>query len=49
MFIFFKFIYFETETAQVGEEHRVRGRDRIPSRLCSVSTEPDAGFELTKP
>ena len=24
-----------------------KGRERIPSRLCSVSTEPDAGLELT--
>ena len=24
-----------------------RGRERIPSRLHAVSTEPDAGLELT--
>ena len=24
-----------------------RGRERIPSRLCIVSAEPDAGLELT--
>ena len=23
------------------------GRERIPSRLCAVSTEPDAGLDLT--
>ena len=23
-----------------------RGRERIPSRLCTVSTEPDVGLEL---
>ena len=26
---------------------RKRGRERIPSRLRSVSTEPDVGLELT--
>ena len=31
------------------ERERERGREggRIPSRLCAVSTEPDAGLELT--
>ena len=24
-----------------------KGRERIPSRLCSLSTEPDVGRELT--
>ena len=24
-----------------------RGRERIPIRLCTVSTEPDAGLKLT--
>ena len=24
-----------------------RDRERIPSRLCAVSTEPDLGLELT--
>ena len=27
---------------------RERGRERIPSRLCAVSTEPNAKLELTK-
>ena len=27
---------------------RERGRERMSSRLRAVSTEPDAGFELTK-
>ena len=26
---------------------RESGRDRIPSRLCNVSAEPDVGLELT--
>ena len=34
----FKSIYFEKERAQVGEGQR---RDRIPSRLRAISTEPD--------
>ena len=32
-------IYFERESR--------RGRERIPRRLCFVSTEPDAGLDLT--
>ena len=35
----------ESETAQVGEGQRER--ERIASRLCTVSTEPHAGLELT--
>ena len=30
-----------------GEGPRQRGRERIPSRLSTVSTEPDAGLDLT--
>ena len=26
---------------------RGRGRETIPSRLCTVSTKPDVGLELT--
>ena len=41
----------ETEIAQVGEgqgeRERERVRMRIPSRLCTVSTEPDEGLEPT--
>ena len=36
--------------AEVGGgrgRERERGRQRIPSRLCVVSREPDAGLELT--
>ena len=29
------------------ERERERERERIPSRLCTVSTEPDVGLELT--
>ena len=30
-----------------GVAERERGRERIPSRLGTVSTEPDSGLELT--
>ena len=42
--IFFKFIYFEC-----GGRVRERRRERIPSRLCIASAEPDAGLDLTHP
>ena len=29
------------------QRERERERERIPSRLCTVSTEPDAGLDLT--
>ena len=42
------FIYFwETETECKWRKGRERGRHRIWSRLQAVSTQPDAGFELT--
>ena len=31
----------------MGKEQRERGRERIPSRLCNVSAEPDVGLKLT--
>ena len=40
---FLKFIYFETGRAQVEEEQREK--ERIPSRLCTVSSEPNAGLD----
>ena len=30
-----------------GRAERERGRERIPSRLCTVSVEPDVGLEFT--
>ena len=30
-----------------GGEQRERGRERIPSRLCIVSSEPDSRLKLT--
>ena len=44
---FFCQVYLLVFGKWVGEEQRERERERIPSRLCIVSTEPDAGLELT--
>ena len=42
-FFFTKFIYFEREReSREGQ----RGRERIPSRLHTVSEEPDVGLEV---
>ena len=32
--------------ARAGEGQRERGREKIPSRLYAVSTEPKAGLDL---
>ena len=47
LFFFFKFIYFERECVCVCEQGRGRDcrRERIPSRLCTLSTEPETGLE----
>ena len=37
----------QREREQVGEGQREKGRERILSRLCTVSTEPHAGLKLT--
>ena len=39
----------ERERAHTHKQGRVRerGRERVPSRLRIVSTQPDAGLELT--
>ena len=42
--LFFKFIYFER--ASEHRRDRERGRERIPSGLCAVSTKPDTKLEL---
>ena len=52
VFIFFQFVYFERERAREHacvsrEGQRERERDRIPSRLCAVSAEPDMGLDPT--
>ena len=38
-------LIFLTSILRVGE--RQRERERIPSRLCTVSTDADVGFDLT--
>ena len=52
MFLKCIFIYFEREREREQcmhkqEKGRESGRERIASRLCTVSTEPDIGLELT--
>ena len=42
-YFFFKFIYFESE--QAGKGQTERGTETIPSGLCAVSAEPDAGLD----
>ena len=42
----------EREKVRVEEEQRGEGvgeRERIPRKLCTVSTEPDVGLDLTDP
>ena len=38
----------EEQRERERERERERGRERIPSRLCAVSTEPEAGLDLKK-
>ena len=46
-------MYFERETETETERQSIsgrrteRGRERIPSRLCTDSTEPDVGLDPT--
>ena len=42
----FKFVYFERERVQVGEEQREKGGERISSRFLTVSAESDVGLKL---
>ena len=41
-------IYFEREgeREKVGDGPREKGRERIPSRFCAVSIEPNSGLDL---
>ena len=41
------FIYFEREREREWGRDRERGRERIPSRLCTVRAESDTGLELS--
>ena len=51
LLLFKKCIYFEKERlhARAGEGQRERGRERIPSSLCAVSTESDMGLYPMNP
>ena len=44
---FFKFVYLFRERESMGEGQRKSERERIPSRLCTVSTELNMGFDPT--
>ena len=46
-FVLSLFIWRQRQTASVGAGGAETDGDRIPSRLCTVSTEPDLGLELT--
>ena len=49
-FLFFN-VYCDREREHMcasGGGGRERGRERIPSRLCTVRAEPNAGLKLTK-
>ena len=45
--VFISFFERERQRERTEEGQRERDRDRIPSRLHTVSTESDAGLELT--
>ena len=46
--IFLSFLYLrEREREHEQGRGRERGRERIPSRLCAVSGEPDTGLSPT--
>ena len=44
--LFLMFILFLRDSEREQGRGRERGRERIPSRLCIISAEPDAGLEL---
>ena len=45
-FLMFIYLFWEREKCEQGRG-RQRGRERIPSRLLTVSAEPNTGLELT--
>lgn len=47
-FFFFKFILWKRASEHEWRKGRERGSERIPSRLHTVSAEPDVGPEVTK-
>ena len=46
IFFFFKFVYFESKSVGMEGAERERVKERIPSRFCTVSREPDGGLDL---
>ena len=46
IYFFYLKCLFIFERVQEGEGQRAGGRERIRSRLCTDSREPDAGLEL---
>ena len=49
LFLFQLIYYFERET-ETAQDGKGQGEgEKIPSRLCDVSTEPSVKLELTKP
>ena len=47
MYLYGHFFFLNVYLFILRERVRQRGRERIPSRLLAVNTEPDAGLELT--
>ena len=47
IFLFFIKFYLFILRERLSRQGAQRGREKIPSRLCTVSREPDMGFELT--
>ena len=47
LFILFKFIYFERQRESTSRAGAERRRERIPSRLRTISAEPDVQLEFT--
>ena len=45
--LIFVLIYFERERERTSRGGAERRRDKIPSRLHAISTEPDSGLRFT--
>lgn len=49
VFCFLKCVYFEKESVHEQGRGRQRGRQKISSRLCTVSAVPDVGLQPMNP
>ena len=47
IYLFNVYLSILRQRANTSREGAERGRERIPSRLCTVNTEPDVGLEPT--